>query len=162
MRMSCVGCSKPLLWWAFVEIVPRFASRRCVQSKGQRCRAWAAQLVFAQDAQTLFCWPPEYEHTNAPHLTSAAKFCFGQPLIVRTVPRSLSDSALNLLVHASDQAATRRHVFCFNHSNGSFLWGVCLIKEELLSLPLSFLPPLTSTAAAAEAPTDHRAAERVR
>jgi hypothetical protein len=112
------------------------------------------------EASVLFCFPESYAANNERTLQSASGFCCLEPLKPRTIARSYSNSALNRLIHGSDQAFSRRHVFCINNNDGSFTWGVCLVKEELLSMPASFLS--ASLLTVAEAASDqHRAADRV-
>ncbi len=118
-----------------------------------------------QDAEILYCFPSSYDcAANKAKLSNAAKFALAEQVRVRGVARSYSNSALNKLMHGSDHAFARRHVFCFNNPDGTYEWGACLIKDELLSMPASFLglvAPLLSVHQAATADNTPRAAERV-
>lgn len=100
------------------------------------------------EAEILFSYPSAPDGGRSSRSSSSSSsssgsvesFCFPEGITIRSVQRSYSGSALNQLVHGSDQAFSRRHVFCFTSpSDGSYMWGVCLVKEELLSNPPSFL-----------------------
>ena len=96
------------------------------------------------DPEILYSFPPSDNASQNTILQSAAKFCFPEQLRVRKVVRTPSSSTLNQIIHGSDQAFSKRHVFCFNAVEDSYHWGICLVKEELLSMPLSFLGQLSS------------------
>jgi hypothetical protein len=84
-----------------------------------------------REAEILFSHPPGIDEKC---LSTAAKFCFPERIGTRRVRRSASGSSLNQLIHGSDQAFSRRHVFCVTGADGAFEWGVVLVKEELLAL----------------------------
>ena len=86
-----------------------------------------------RDPDIFFSYPSGIDERR---LKTAAKFCFPERVGSRRVRRSASNSSLNQLIHGSDQAFSRRHVFCVTASDGSFEWGTVLVKEELLA----FLP----------------------
>ncbi len=100
----------------------------------------------SNSSQVLFCYPPEIDSKR---LASIMQFCVPERSSARTVRRSRSGSSLNQLIHGSDQAFSRRHVFCMGAPDGGFEWGSVLVKEELLSMLPSVLGPEQVAKAAA-------------
>jgi hypothetical protein len=83
-----------------------------------------------RDPEIFFSYPRGVDERR---LNTAAKFCFPERIASRRVRRSASNSSLNQLIHGSDQAFSKRHVFCFTGADGSHEWGAVLVKDELLA-----------------------------